>query len=131
MRLLMIAMLLFIFIMGCTPSTTGIVPEARSTTPEPATRYWDGGEWEGQPVYSLVHGISETAHNMFVECGLDDKVIETAVSSHLMNANDHMPSKEVLIASEVESDETLWSVSMNVEPLTQDVFLVTCTGKRP
>ncbi len=108
------------------PNTLGDSP----LTPFPidldaSYQYWSGGEFEELTVYSLTQGVSQAAHDAFVVCGLDDKVIETLVNSYLADGSE----KQVLMAGDLES-EPLWEVVMTVMPLTPDIYLVTCSGER-
>lgn len=87
-------------------------------------QYWDGGELEGQPIYSLTHGVSQAAHNAFKACGLANNAIETSVTTYLDGGSE----RQVLVAGDVESEsEPLWKVVVTVEPLTPDMYLVTCS----
>ena len=109
---------------------SGDTPDNASLTSQPTVakvddQEWDEGEFAGQPVYSLTHGVSQEAHDAFEACGLDDDVIETLVSYYLENGAE----RQVLMAGEPEG-EPLWEVVMNVEPLTPDIFLVSCSGER-
>lgn len=99
-----------------------------SLTPFPIdldTSQQQSGEFEELPIYSLTQGVSQAAHDAFITCGLDDKVIETLVNSYLADGSE----KQVLIAGDLES-EPLWEVVMTVTPLTPDIYLVTCSGER-
>ena len=111
---------------------------ATSTPPDQAESndidaYWDGGDYKGQPVYSLSQGISHTARDFFAACGLGDSAIENAVTTHMDNPDFHIRgfSKQGFVAQQGKDRETLWSVSIQVTSLTDSIYLVTCDGKRP
>lgn len=84
--------------------------------------YWDGGDYPGQPVYSLTLGISQVAHDAFSACGLHDNNIEHAVEMYLQENTE----RQMVIAQDSQQ-ETMWSVAMTTTPLTSDVYEVSCS----
>ena len=106
-------------------------PEAGSD-PSKTSEYWSGGEFSGQAVYSLSQGISQTAHDIFAACGLGDEQIKTAVATHLDKPEIQYRGASRQGISEVAKDrQTIWSVSIMVTTISDDLYHVSCFGKRP
>ena len=123
------------FAFGCKPSS------ANHSTDTPEFRdamqlyedgeYWNGEEFAGRPVYSLTRGISREAHDAFVKCALSgpkaDRWIRTFVADNLpMDSGD---TKKQVLQARNTMDDVLWSVAISVTKLSNDVYLVACSGK--
>lgn len=113
------------------PSPTVSKSDTESDTSD-SGQYWNGGDFSGQSVYSLSLGISQTAHDIFAACGLGDDHIETAVATHLEQPEIQYRGASRQGISEVTKDRTpIWWVSIGVTTISEDLYLVTCYGKRP
>jgi hypothetical protein len=97
---------------------------------EEGVSYWDGGRFGGEPVVSMEHGISKTAHDQFAACGYtSDHAIANLVEEMLRSASYLNPRTQVIVAQNAQG-ETLGEVKVTVERLTADLFRVTCSGQR-
>ena len=94
----------------------------------PSREYWEGGEFAGRPVFSLKKGLSREAYEALGKCGYyEDVVIRDLIARPLPEIPGET-SKKVIEASYGSGEG--WSVSISVTMLTNDVYLVACSGKR-
>ena len=105
---------------GATPTAVG--------AGVPSREYWDGGGFAGCPVFSFKKGISREAYEALGKCGYyEDTVIWGLITPSLPKISGET-SKKVIQA--LSGSEELWSVSISVTMLANDVYLVACSGKR-
>lgn len=109
-------------------ATAAVVTVAIAPDGLTADVYWNGGAWPQLPVYSLQHGISQTAHEHFQTCGASDASIEDLVSVHREQASARITlnSRIVVSARGVPDATPTFSRIMDTERLEPNVYLVTC-----
>lgn len=118
------------------PPVAAVTPEVVVTVevaPDGVTEdgYWNGGQWPDRPVYSIQHGISQTAHEHFRSCGVGDAQIEDLVRHHMERASNAVTlSSRIVVEGKGEPDATpTFTRVMDIERLVPGVYLVTCESR--
>jgi hypothetical protein len=109
---------------ACRRQTDGELAATPTVAPKPTAgaEYWDGADFAGQPVYSSKEGVSRVAHDAFIECGYGDAA-DDAIRDAATRTLHSVPQAMVI-------EGAGWSVTIRIRRLTEDVWLVSCSGKK-